>query len=133
MFVGAGRMRDTEQARKSTPRLVFIDEIDAVTPSRTRLRRRQREREQTLNALLAEMDGFDSQEGIIIIAATNCPDVSILLLRPAGSTGKSLYHCPMRAHSQGPRQEGEARQEVDLWLSPVRNLIFRRRISQSPQ
>ncbi len=87
MFVGVGasRVRDMfEQARKNTPCLVFIDEIDAVGRSRGHgLGGGNDEREQTLNALLVEMDGFDTQEGIIIIAATNRPDVlDPTLLRP---------------------------------------------------
>ena len=87
MFVGVGasRVRDMfEQARKTTPCLVFIDEIDAVGRSRGHgLGGGNDEREQTLNALLVEMDGFDTQEGIIIIAATNRPDVlDPALLRP---------------------------------------------------
>ncbi|TXT46026.1 MAG: cell division protease FtsH, partial [Limisphaerales bacterium] len=87
MFVGVGasRVRDMfEQARKATPCLIFIDEIDAVGRSRgIGLGGGNDEREQTLNALLVEMDGFDTQEGIIIIAATNRPDVlDPALLRP---------------------------------------------------
>lgn len=87
MFVGVGasRVRDMfEQARKSTPCLIFIDEIDAVGRSRgIGLGGGNDEREQTLNALLVEMDGFDTTEGIIIIAATNRPDVlDPALLRP---------------------------------------------------
>ncbi len=87
MFVGVGasRVRDMfEQARKNTPCLVFIDEIDAVGRSRGHgLGGGNDEREQTLNALLVEMDGFDTQDGIIIIAATNRPDVlDPALLRP---------------------------------------------------
>ncbi len=87
MFVGVGasRVRDMfEQARKNVPCLVFIDEIDAVGRSRGHgLGGGNDEREQTLNALLVEMDGFDTQEGIIIIAATNRPDVlDPALLRP---------------------------------------------------
>jgi len=87
MFVGVGasRVRDMfEQARKNTPCLIFIDEIDAVGRSRGHgLGGGNDEREQTLNALLVEMDGFDTTEGIIIIAATNRPDVlDPALLRP---------------------------------------------------
>jgi len=87
MFVGVGasRVRDMfEQARKNTPCLVFIDEIDAVGRSRGHgLGGGNDEREQTLNALLVEMDGFDTTDGIIIIAATNRPDVlDPALLRP---------------------------------------------------
>jgi len=87
MFVGVGasRVRDMfEQARKNTPCLIFIDEIDAVGRSRGHgLGGGNDEREQTLNALLVEMDGFDTTDGIIIIAATNRPDVlDPALLRP---------------------------------------------------
>jgi cell division protease FtsH len=87
MFVGVGasRVRDMfEQARKHAPCIIFIDEIDAVGRSRfSGIGGGHDEREQTLNALLVEMDGFDTQEGIIIIAATNRPDVlDNALLRP---------------------------------------------------
>jgi cell division protease FtsH len=87
MFVGVGasRVRDMfEQGRKNAPCLIFIDEIDAVGRSRfSGIGGGHDEREQTLNALLVEMDGFDTQEGIIIIAATNRPDVlDTALLRP---------------------------------------------------
>ena len=87
MFVGVGasRVRDMfEQGKKSAPCLIFIDEIDAVGRHRGHgMGGGHDEREQTLNALLVEMDGFDTQEGIIIIAATNRPDVlDPALLRP---------------------------------------------------
>jgi len=87
MFVGVGasRVRDMfEQGRKHAPCLIFIDEIDAVGRHRGHgLGGGHDEREQTLNALLVEMDGFDTQEGVIIIAATNRPDVlDPALLRP---------------------------------------------------
>jgi cell division protease FtsH len=87
MFVGVGasRVRDMfEQAKKNSPCIVFIDEIDAVGRSRGHgLGNSNDEREQTLNQLLVEMDGFEANEGIIIIAATNRPDVlDPALLRP---------------------------------------------------
>jgi cell division protease FtsH len=87
MFVGVGasRVRDMfEQGKRNAPCLIFIDEIDAVGRSRfSGIGGGHDEREQTLNALLVEMDGFDTQEGIIIIAATNRPDVlDPALLRP---------------------------------------------------
>ncbi len=87
MFVGVGasRVRDMfEQGKKHAPCLVFIDEIDAVGRHRGHgLGGGHDEREQTLNQLLVEMDGFDTQEGVIIIAATNRPDVlDPALLRP---------------------------------------------------
>ncbi|MEA2802473.1 MAG: cell division protease FtsH, partial [Rhodospirillaceae bacterium] len=87
MFVGVGasRVRDMfEQAKKNAPCIVFIDEIDAVGRHRgAGLGGGNDEREQTLNQLLVEMDGFEQNEGIIIIAATNRPDVlDPALLRP---------------------------------------------------
>ncbi|MEQ1726588.1 MAG: ATP-dependent zinc metalloprotease FtsH [Sphingopyxis sp.] len=87
MFVGVGasRVRDMfEQAKKSAPCIVFIDEIDAVGRHRgSGMGNGNDEREQTLNQLLVEMDGFEANEGIIIIAATNRPDVlDKALLRP---------------------------------------------------
>ena len=87
MFVGVGasRVRDMfEQAKKAAPCIVFIDEIDAVGRHRgAGLGNGNDEREQTLNQLLVEMDGFEANEGIIIIAATNRPDVlDPALLRP---------------------------------------------------
>lgn len=99
MFVGVGasRVRDMfEQARKSTPCLIFIDEIDAVGRSRgIGLGGGNDEREQTLNALLVEMDGFDTQEGIIIIAATNRPDVlDPALLRPGRFDRQIVVNLP---------------------------------------
>ncbi|WP_102126373.1 ATP-dependent zinc metalloprotease FtsH [Deinococcus planocerae] len=87
MFVGVGaaRVRDLfEQARKSSPCIVFIDEIDAVGRKRgVNLQGGNDEREQTLNQLLVEMDGFGSGQEVIILAATNRPDVlDAALLRP---------------------------------------------------
>lgn len=87
MFVGVGasRVRDLfEQAKKNAPCIVFIDEIDAVGRQRgAGLGGGHDEREQTLNQLLVEMDGFAANEGIIIIAATNRPDIlDPALLRP---------------------------------------------------
>ncbi len=87
MFVGVGasRVRDMfEQGRQNAPCIIFIDEIDAVGGSRgTGMGGGNDEREQTLNQLLVEMDGFDGMEGIIVVAATNRPDVlDPALLRP---------------------------------------------------
>ena len=87
MFVGVGasRVRDLfDQAKKSAPCIVFIDEIDAVGRQRgAGLGGGHDEREQTLNQLLVEMDGFSANEGIIMIAATNRPDIlDPALLRP---------------------------------------------------
>ena len=87
MFVGVGasRVRDLfEQGKKNAPCIIFIDEIDAVGRHRVAgLGGGHDEREQTLNALLVEMDGFESNEGVILVAATNRPDVlDPALLRP---------------------------------------------------
>ena len=87
MFVGVGasRVRDMfEQGRRNAPCIIFIDEIDAVGRSRgAGLGGGNDEREQTLNQILVEMDGFDTQEGIILVAATHRPDVlDPALLRP---------------------------------------------------
>jgi cell division protease FtsH len=95
MFVGVGaaRVRDMfAQARRSAPCIVFIDEIDAVGRQRgAGLGGGHDEREQTLNSLLVEMDGFEGHEGVIIIAATNRPDVlDAALLRP-GRFDRQVY------------------------------------------
>ena len=87
MFVGVGasRVRDLfEEAKKSAPCIIFIDEIDAIGKSRdSRYGGGNDEREQTLNQLLAEMDGFDTSKGLLILAATNRPEVlDSALLRP---------------------------------------------------
>ena len=105
MFVGVGasRVRDLfEQGKKHAPCIIFMDEIDAVGRHRgAGLGGGHDEREQTLNQLLVEMDGFETNEGVILIAATNRPDVldPALLrpgpLRPAGGGAA--------ARRQGPR------------------------------
>ena len=86
MFVGVGasRVRDLfEEARKNAPCIIFIDEIDAIGKTRDSHYGGNDEREQTLNQLLAEMDGFDPSKGIMILAATNRPEVlDQALLRP---------------------------------------------------
>src|SRR5207248_6224824 len=87
MFVGVGasRVRDLfEQAKTSAPAIIFVDEIDAVGRHRgAGLGGGHDEREQTLNQLLVEMDGFDMKQGVILIAATNRPDIlDPALLRP---------------------------------------------------
>lgn len=86
MFVGVGasRVRDMfEEARKQSPCIIFIDEIDAIGKARTQSIVGNDERDQTLNALLVEMDGFEASAGIIIVAATNRPEIlDKALLRP---------------------------------------------------
>ncbi len=95
MFVGVGasRVRDLfEQAKKNAPCIVFIDEIDAVGRRRgAGLGGGHDEREQTLNQLLVEMDGFGTNEGIIVMAATNRPDIlDPAILRP-GRFDRQIY------------------------------------------
>ena len=86
MFVGVGasRVRDLfKQAREKAPCIIFIDELDAIGKSRVNNMGGNDEREQTLNQLLVEMDGFDNEKGLIILAATNRPDIlDPALLRP---------------------------------------------------
>ena len=99
MFVGVGasRVRDLfDQAKQNSPCIVFIDEIDAVGRQRgAGLGGGNDEREQTLNQLLVEMDGFDSNEGIIIMAATNRPDVlDPALMRPGRFDRQIVVHMP---------------------------------------
>ncbi len=114
MFVGVGasRVRDLfENAKKNAPCIVFIDEIDAVGRQRgAGLGGGHDEREQTLNQLLVEMDGFDVHEGIIIIAATNRPDIlDPALLRPGRFDRQVTVHHPdvkgreaiLKVHARG--------------------------------
>ena len=106
MFVGVGasRVRDMfEQAKKQAPCIIFIDEIDAVGRSRgAGLGGGNDEREQTLNQLLVEMDGFDTQEGVILVAATNRPDVlDPALLRPGRFDRQvTVNHPDLRGRSE---------------------------------
>ena len=125
MFVGVGasRVRDLfEQAKKSAPCIVFIDEIDAVGRQRgAGLGGGHDEREQTLNQLLVEMDGFGVNEGIIIIAATNRPDIlDPALLRPGRFDRHIVVDKPdvkgrqeiLKVHTQGKPVEKEADLDV---------------------
>lgn len=123
MFVGVGasRVRDLfEQAKKNTPCLVFIDEIDAVGRQRgAGLGGGHDEREQTLNQLLVEMDGFGVNEGIIIMAATNRPDIlDPALLRPGRFDRQIVVGVPdvkgreaiLKVHAKGKKMASD----VDL-------------------
>ena len=99
MFVGVGasRVRDLfEEAKKNAPCIVFIDEIDAIGKSRdSRYGGGNDEREQTLNQLLAEMDGFDTSKGLLILAATNRPEVlDPALLRPGRFDSRIIVDRP---------------------------------------
>ncbi len=125
MFVGVGaaRVRDLfEQARKAAPCIVFIDEIDAVGRKRgTGMNGGNDEREQTLNQLLVEMDGFETKHDIIILAATNRPDVlDAALLRPGRFDRQVVVDAPdvkgreeiLRVHSRKKPLE----ENIDLKL-----------------
>ncbi|SMC28977.1 membrane protease FtsH catalytic subunit [Clostridium acidisoli DSM 12555] len=125
MFVGVGasRVRDLfEQAKKSSPCIVFIDEIDAVGRQRgAGLGGGHDEREQTLNQLLVEMDGFGINEGIIILAATNRPDIlDRALLRPGRFDRQILVGTPdvkgreeiLKVHSKNKHLEAEVKLDI---------------------
>ncbi|MFT5875368.1 MAG: cell division protease FtsH [Clostridium sp.] len=125
MFVGVGasRVRDLfEQAKKSAPCIIFIDEIDAVGRQRgAGVGGGHDEREQTLNQLLVEMDGFGVNEGIIMIAATNRPDIlDPALLRPGRFDRHILVGAPdvkgreeiLKVHSKGKHLAEEVKLEV---------------------
>jgi cell division protease FtsH len=120
MFVGVGasRVRDLfEQGKKNAPCIIFIDEIDAVGRHRgAGLGGGHDEREQTLNQLLVEMDGFESNEGVILVAATNRPDVlDPALLRPGRFDRRVVVNLPdvrgreeiLRVHTRKIPMEGD--------------------------
>ena len=123
MFVGVGaaRVRDMfEQAKKNAPCIIFIDEIDAVGRHRgAGLGGGNDEREQTLNQMLVEMDGFETNLGVIVMAATNRPDIlDPALLRPGRFDRQVYVHAarhprpradPERAHAQGADRPGRPR------------------------
>jgi cell division protease FtsH len=117
MFVGVGaaRVRDLfQQARAKAPCIVFVDELDAIGKSRSQALSSNDEREQTLNQLLVEMDGFDSKKGVILLAATNRPEVlDTALLRPGRFDRQVLVDKPdlvgreaiLRLHSRNVKVE----------------------------
>ncbi|MEX2469628.1 MAG: ATP-dependent zinc metalloprotease FtsH [Pseudohongiellaceae bacterium] len=100
MFVGVGasRVRDMfREARKVAPALIFIDEIDSVGRARSNMGVGNDEREQTLNQILAEMDGFSADEAVVVIAATNRPDIlDTALTRPGRFDRKVVLDLPQR-------------------------------------
>ena len=135
MGVGAARVRDLFiQGKKSAPCIIFIDEIDAVGRHRgAGLGGGHDEREQTLNQLLVEMDGFEANEGVILIAATNRPDVldPALLrpgpLRPPGGGAHPRHQGP-GGHPQGAYPaHAPGRLRGPLHPGPGHPRFFRRR------
>ncbi|NMM65326.1 ATP-dependent zinc metalloprotease FtsH [Clostridium sp. P21] len=120
MFVGMGasRVRDLfEQAQQKAPCIVFIDEIDAIGKSRDNNVSGNDEREQTLNQLLAEMDGFDSSKGVVILAATNRPEIlDKALLRPGRFDRRVIVDRPdlkgreeiLKVHAKGVKIANQA-------------------------
>lgn len=122
MFVGVGaaRVRDLfEQALKSAPCIIFIDELDALGRSRTGAITGNEEREQTLNQLLVEMDGFETNKGVVIMAATNRPEIlDPALLRPGRFDRHILVDVPdrkgreeiLKVHAKGVK----VAEDVDL-------------------
>ena len=141
MFVGVGasRVRDLfEQGKKNAPCIIFIDEIDAVGRHRgAGLGGGHDEREQTLNQLLVEMDGFESNEGVILVAATNRPDVlDPALLRPGRFDRRVVVGRPdvqgPRSDPAGPHQEDSAGRRCRSLGAGSRNTGLRRRRSGEP-
>jgi cell division protease FtsH len=133
MFVGVGaaRVRDLfEQAKENAPCIVFIDELDAVGRSRMAMRGAvlvNDEREQTLNQLLAEMDGFDSSKGVIIMAATNAPEVLDPALLRAGRFDRQIVvdrpdvsgrEAILRVHARGKAFAPDVRLEIIAARTP---------------
>ena len=118
--VGASRVRDLfKQATQMAPCIIFIDEIDAIGRSRDSRHGGDSEREQTLNQLLAEMDGFDTSKGIVILAATNRPEVlDKALLRPGRFDRRVIVEKPdlkgridtLKVHSKNVKMD----ETVDL-------------------
>ena len=127
--VGASRVRDLfEQAKRSAPCIIFIDEIDAVGRHRgAGLGGGHDEREQTLNQLLVEMDGFSTNEGIIIIAATNRPDIlDPALLRPGRFDRRVTVYAPdvkgreavLEVHAKGKPLADDVKLDVLARMTP---------------
>ena len=130
MFVGMGasRVRDLfKQATQNAPCIVFIDEIDAIGKSRDNSFSTNDEREQTLNQLLSEMDGFDSSKGVVILAATNRPEIlDKALLRPGRFDRRIIVDLPdqqgridiMNVHAKNVLMEPDVNFEVIARATP---------------
>ena len=126
MFVGMGaaKVRDLfSQAEQKAPCIVFIDEIDTIGKKRDNALGGNDEREQTLNQLLTEMDGFDARKGVVILAATNRPDsLDAALLRPG--------RFDRRIHVELPDLKG--RTEISCKRACTRRENFRMRSTSKP-
>jgi cell division protease FtsH len=131
MFVGVGasRVRDLfQQARKMGRAIIFIDEIDSIGRKRgAGLGGGHDEREQTLNQMLAEMDGFESSEGVVVMAATNRPDIlDAALLRPGRFDRQIIVplpeaeerHAILKVHTTGKRMGGDVDLETMAKATP---------------
>ncbi len=130
MFVGMGasRVRDLfKQATQNAPCIVFIDEIDAIGKSRDNSFSTNDEREQTLNQLLSEMDGFDSSKGVVILAATNRPEIlDKALLRPGRFDRRIIVDLPdqqgridiLNVHAKNVLMEPDVNFEVIARATP---------------
>ena len=137
MFVGVGasRVRDLfEQAKQNSPCIIFMDEIDAVGRHRgAGLGGGHDEREQTLNQLLVEMDGFEMKDNIILIAATNRPDIlDPALLRPGRFDRQIVVDRPDRKGRAEDPRGAHARQAAGQGHRPRRRSPARRRASRAP-
>ena len=141
MGVGASRVRDLfDQAKKDAPAIVFIDEIDAVGRQRgAGLGGGHDEREQTLNQLLVEMDGFGSNEGVIVMAATNRPGhpgprpAAARPVRPADLCGPARHQGP-GGDPEGPRpEEAPGRGRVPQRRGQGHRRLHRRRSGEPAQ
>ena len=129
--VGASRVRELfAEARKVAPAIIFIDEIDTIGRSRAGARAMggHDEREQTLNQILTEMDGFSGHEGVVVLAATNRPDVlDPALLRPGRFDRTIMVHPPdhkgraaiLRVHTRKVPL-GDGRRPRRTWPRPRR-------------
>ena len=141
MFVGVGaapRARPVRRARKAAPAIIFIDEIDAIGQRRGGALVSNDEREQTLNQLLAEMDGFDPTSGVVVLAATNRPEtLDPALLRPAASIARSRSRCRTCASARRSwRSTRAARASATTSTStssPVDARLLRRRSREPDQ
>ena len=133
--VGAARVRDLfKQAREHAPAIIFIDEIDSIGRARGQIAiGGSSEQEQTLNQILTEMDGFSSREGIIVLAATNQPDVlDKALLRPGRFDRRVVVQPARQERARGDPQGPHAQRAARERRRPGGARGRRRRASRAP-